>query len=100
MANTDIAVIGMSCRFPGDAKSPDEFFEMLQQGRSAWTEIPKDRFDINSYWHPNNDRHGAMVGRGGHFLTEDVGCFDAPVSYHSLHVSFGPIGLTGISSVS
>jgi acyl transferase domain-containing protein len=76
----DIAVIGLSCRFPGDAKSPDEFFEMLVNARSAWTEVPKDRFDINSYWHPSHDRHGCMVGRGGHFLAEDVGLFDAPVS--------------------
>jgi acyl transferase domain-containing protein len=79
----DIAVIGLSCRFPGDAKSPDEFFEMLLNARSAWTEVPKDRFDIDSYWHPSHDRHGSMVGRGGHFLAEDVGLFDAPVSWKS-----------------
>ncbi|KAF2667284.1 polyketide synthase [Microthyrium microscopicum] len=77
-SRNDIAVIGMSCRFPGEAKSPDEFFEMLLHGRSAWSEIPNDRFDINSYWHPSHDRHGCMVGRGGHFLAEDVGLFDAP----------------------
>jgi hypothetical protein len=76
----DIAVIGLSCRFPGDAKSPDEFFDLLLKGGSSWTEVPKERFNINAYWHPSHDRHGSMVGRGGHFLSDDVGLFDAPVS--------------------
>jgi acyl transferase domain-containing protein len=76
----DIAVIGLGCRFPGDATSPDEFFDMLLNKRSGWTEVPKDRFTIDSFWHPSYDRHGSMVGRGGHFLKEDISLFDAPVS--------------------
>ena len=76
----DIAVIGMACRFPGDAKSPDEFFEMLLEGRSGWRELPEDRFNIDSYWHPSHERRGTITCRGGHYLTEDPGAFDAPVS--------------------
>lgn len=78
-AMADIAVIGMGCRFPGDAKSPTEFHEMLLAGRSGWSEVPKDRFNVDAYWHPSHDRKGATVSRGGHFLSEDVGLFDAPV---------------------
>ncbi|KAH8692261.1 hypothetical protein BGW36DRAFT_431481 [Talaromyces proteolyticus] len=74
----DIAVIGMGCRFPGDAKSPVEFYEMLLKGRSGLSEVPKDRFSIDAYWHPSYDRKGSIVSRGAHFLTEDVSLFDAP----------------------
>ena len=77
----DIAVIGMGCRFPGDARSPTEFYQMLLKGRSGWSEVPKDRFNIDAYWHPSYDRKGTIVSRGAHFLTEDVGLFDAPVSH-------------------
>ncbi|KAL9103462.1 MAG: hypothetical protein Q9163_001490 [Psora crenata] len=74
----DIAVIGMGCRFPGDGKSPAEFYEMLLKKRSGWTEVPKDRFNVNSFWHPSYERHGAIVCKGGHFMRDDVGLFDAP----------------------
>ena len=74
----DIAVIGIGCRFPGDAKSPKEFFDTLLNKRTGWSEVPKDRFNIDAFWHPSNERHGSIVCRGGHFLTEDVGLFDAP----------------------
>lgn len=78
----DIAVIGMGCRFPGDAKSPSEFYDMLVKGRSGWSEVPKDRFNIDAYWHPSHERKGTIVNRGGHFLSEDISLFDAPVSHN------------------
>lgn len=84
----DIAVIGMSCRFPGEAKSPDDFFEMLLNGRSGLTDVPKERFNIDSWWHPSYDRHGTVICRGGYFLEEDVGLFDAPVSDHNYSISY------------
>ena len=74
----DIAVIGMGCRFPGDAKSPAEFYEMLLKKRSGWREVPEDRFNVNSFWHPSYDRHGTIVCKGGHFMKDDIGLFDAP----------------------
>lgn len=75
----DIAIIGLGCRYPGDAKSTDEFFEMLIDGRSGWSEVPQDRFNVNAFWHPSYDRHGSIVSRGGYFLKDDVALFDAPV---------------------
>ena len=77
----DIAIIGLGCRYPGDARSTDEFFEMLLDGRSGWSEVPEDRFNVNAFWHPSYDRHGSIVSRGGYFLKEDVGLFDAPVRF-------------------
>jgi len=59
-----IAVVGYGCRFPGDATSPEAFFNMLAEGRSAWSEVPKNRFNIDSYWHPNPERIGTTTARG------------------------------------
>ena len=52
---------------------------MLSQGRAAWSEVPKDRYNMDRYWHPDNARAGTMTAKGGHFLKEDIGLFDAPV---------------------
>lgn len=35
-SQTSVAIIGLGCRFPG-AKSPDEFWQMLKQGKDAIT---------------------------------------------------------------
>ncbi|TGJ82080.1 hypothetical protein E0Z10_g6692 [Xylaria hypoxylon] len=72
-----VAVVGMACRFPGDATSPAAFFEMLVKGRSAWSEVPKDRYNIDAYWHPSKDRVGTATARGGHWMKENPSLFDA-----------------------
>jgi acyl transferase domain-containing protein len=55
-----IAIIGMGCRFPGDASNPEKFWEMLTNGRAAWSEIPPERFNIDAYYHPSAERGGAV----------------------------------------
>lgn len=55
-----VAVIGMSIRFPGDATSPEAFWDMLVEGRSAWSEIPSSRFNVDAWYHPNPDRIDAV----------------------------------------
>lgn len=44
-----IAVIGLALRFPQDATSPEAFWQMLMQGRSAMTDVPKERFNIDAF---------------------------------------------------
>ncbi|MGF2951743.1 beta-ketoacyl synthase N-terminal-like domain-containing protein, partial [Mycobacterium sp. THU-M116] len=39
------AVIGYAARFPG-AADVEEFWEVLQQGRDAISEVPSDRWDV------------------------------------------------------
>lgn len=55
-----IAVIGMACRFPGDATSPDHLWELLANGRNAWSEFPKDRINIDGFYHPSGNREGSV----------------------------------------
>jgi acyl transferase domain-containing protein len=52
MATNDvpIAVIGISYRAPGVGKTG--LWEYLSQARSAWTDVPKDRFDHTAYFRP------------------------------------------------
>ncbi|KKZ65546.1 hypothetical protein EMCG_08619 [[Emmonsia] crescens] len=73
-----VAIVGMSCRLPGDATSPDTLWELCSRRRSGWSTIPEGRFNAASYYHPNPDRNGTFNIKGGYFLQEDIGLFDAP----------------------
>ncbi|KAK0707101.1 hypothetical protein B0T26DRAFT_790998 [Lasiosphaeria miniovina] len=73
-----IAIVGIACRFPGDASNPERFWDMLAAGKSALSEVPKDRFNIDAFYHPNPERHGAFNTRSGNFMKSDVIGFDAP----------------------
>jgi len=55
-----IAIVGMSCRFPGDADCNHGFWELLSKGKSAWSKIPNSRFNIDAYYHPSAKREGAV----------------------------------------
>lgn len=44
-----IAIVGVGGRFPGDAANPEKLWELLSQGRSALSEVPKDRFNIDAF---------------------------------------------------
>jgi len=57
-----IAIIGMSCRFPGGANSPEAYWELLQQGRDAISEVPGDRWDVSAYAKPGDDHPPSWYG--------------------------------------
>ena len=73
-----IAIVGMSCRLPGNISTPDEFWELCSRARSGWSKIPKERFENASFYHPNPGKGGCFNAVGGNFLKEDLGLFDAP----------------------
>jgi hypothetical protein len=78
LKNQPIAIIGMSCRFPGSVSTPDEFWEMLARSRTGFSSIPESRFSSNRFFHPNPGKSGTTNARGGNFLTHDLAAFDAP----------------------
>lgn len=45
----DIAVVGMSCRFPG-AESLDQYWDLLRSGRSAIGSVPAERFGYENQY--------------------------------------------------
>jgi acyl transferase domain-containing protein len=55
-----IAIIGMARRFPQDAENPEKLWKMLLEGRSASSEFPKDRVNLDAHYHPN-PTHGGTV---------------------------------------
>lgn len=73
-----IAIIGISLRGPGDASDTESFWQMLLDARSARTEIPKDRYNVDGFYHPDPDRLASIQQRHGHFLKQDFKVFDAP----------------------
>jgi acyl transferase domain-containing protein len=58
-----VAIVGMSLRGPGEASDPEKFWHMLVNGRSARTEIPKDRYNIDGFYHPDPERLGSVQVR-------------------------------------
>jgi acyl transferase domain-containing protein len=72
-----VAIVGMSCRLPGDVSTPGEFYRMLCRARSGWSKVPKDRFNAEAYNHPNPDKKGCFNSQGGYFINHDLSMFDA-----------------------
>src|SRR5829696_1855545 len=70
-----IAIVGMSCRFPGGSHGADAFWRLLRSGADAVTEVPKDRWDSDEYYDPDPSVPGKAYGRWGAFL-EDIDRFD------------------------
>ncbi|MDF5715348.1 MAG: aminotransferase class III-fold pyridoxal phosphate-dependent enzyme [Rhizonema sp. NSF051] len=64
-----IAIIGMGCRFPG-ANHPEGFWHLLRNGVDAITEVPSDRWDIDTLYDPNPATPGKMNTRFGSFLNQ------------------------------
>lgn len=71
-----IAIVGIACRFAGDATSPEKLWELVSQGRDAWSLVPKDRFNLEAFYHPQSDRSSTISMKGGYFLQEDPALFD------------------------
>ncbi|KAF6790728.1 polyketide synthase [Colletotrichum sojae] len=72
-----IAVIGMSCKFSGDATSPEKLWQLVADGRDGWSPIPKSRFNSDAFYDKDHAKIGMSNVVGGHFIQEDVSKFDA-----------------------
>src|SRR5690349_6833469 len=71
-----IAIIGMACRLPGNVRSPEQLWEMLDAGRDAITSFPTDRgWNLDHLYHPVPNHVGTTYSTGGGFL-EHPGLFD------------------------
>lgn len=74
--NDKIAIVGMSCRFPGGANSVSEFWDILCSGEDAISEIPESRWKLEEYY-SEADVPGKMYNKCGGFLNVPIDEFDA-----------------------
>jgi acyl transferase domain-containing protein len=65
-----LAIIGLACRFPGNATTPDAYWQLLRSGTDAISEVPADRWDINSLYDADPEAPGKMITRWGGFLPQ------------------------------
>jgi acyl transferase domain-containing protein/acyl carrier protein len=71
-----IAIVAMSCRFPGGSSDPERFWQLLRDGRDAVADLPGDRgWDIERLYDPDPYSTGTSYVRSGAFLY-DVADFD------------------------
>ncbi len=74
--NEPLAMIGMGCRLPGGADSPQAFWKMLCAGTDAIREIPPDRWSIAAHYDPVPGRAGKSISKWGGFL-DQIDKFDS-----------------------
>jgi acyl transferase domain-containing protein/NADPH:quinone reductase-like Zn-dependent oxidoreductase len=63
-----IAVIGLGCRFPGDADTPEAYWRLLRDGIEAVRDVPADRWDVEGIFDRDPDAPGRTYTRRAGFL--------------------------------
>jgi polyene macrolide polyketide synthase len=72
-----IVIVGMSCRYPGNVRTPDDLWDVVASGRDVIGTFPEDRgWDLENLYDPEGLRPGTSSTQLGGFLT-GVTEFDA-----------------------
>ncbi|MEV4969688.1 type I polyketide synthase [Streptomyces scopuliridis] len=69
-AKEPIAIVGMSCRFPGEAHSPEALWDLVASGTDAISGFPADRgWDLDALRDSTTDERDTSVSQQGGFLS-------------------------------
>lgn len=63
-----IAIVGLSCRFPGGAISVDRYWALMRDGVDAIAEVPDDRWDRDALYSADREKRGKTYIKWGGFL--------------------------------
>lgn len=69
-----LAVVSYAYRAPGVGRKG--LWEFLEEGKSAWSPVPLERFNQDAYYHPDAEKPGFISSQGAHFLPDDIYAFD------------------------
>ncbi|MEU3986571.1 SDR family NAD(P)-dependent oxidoreductase [Streptomyces sp. NPDC026672] len=76
-ATEPIAIVSMSCRYPGGVRTPDDLWRLVDTGTDGVSGFPEDRgWNVDALYDPDPDRPGTVYTREGGFL-HDAADFDA-----------------------
>ncbi|HET6704066.1 SDR family NAD(P)-dependent oxidoreductase, partial [Amycolatopsis sp.] len=76
-ADEPIAIVGIGCRYPGGAGSPEELWRLVADELHTISGFPDNRgWDLDGLYDPDPDRPGSSYVTSGGFLA-DAGEFDA-----------------------
>ncbi|RXS58810.1 type I polyketide synthase, partial [Streptomyces sioyaensis] len=71
-----IAIVAMSCRYPGSVRTPEDLWQLVAEGGDAVSDFPVDRgWDVDGAYDPDPEKPGSIYVREGGFL-HDAGYFD------------------------
>lgn len=65
-----VAIIGLSCRFPGGVRSLDDYWRVLTSGKDVITQIPPERWSMDRYLHPLRSAPGKSCTMAAGVLEE------------------------------
>jgi acyl transferase domain-containing protein len=71
-----IAITGIGCKLPGGIHTPQVLWEKLLAGADLITETPPDRWNAETYFHPNRGVPGRTYAKWGGYV-HDPTAFDA-----------------------
>jgi mycoketide-CoA synthase len=72
-----IAIVAMSCRYPGGVGTPEQLWSLVDGAGDAMGDFPTDRgWDLSALYHPDPDHHGSYYVRQAGFVDGVTG-FDA-----------------------
>lgn len=73
----EVAIVGMSCRFPGGANNPEKYWDLLIKGIDGISDIPENRWDVERYYDARKGIPGKMYSNKGGYLTCPIDEFDS-----------------------